>query len=316
MNKPLKIIFAGTPKFAAAHLETLLKTQHNICLVLTQQDKESGRGRKIKKSEVKELARKHNLPLLQPETLKDRLIQDELRDFDADLMVVAAYGLLLPKEVLEIPKYGCINVHASLLPRWRGAAPIQRAIMEGDDKTGITIMQVDEGLDTGAMLLKGECSIEAEDTAKDVHDKLVQIGPDLLAKVLEQMQNNALNPEKQSEQGACYAKKIEKEDAKIDWHKEAETLLREIRAFSPWPISYCRFEKQRVRILKASVIDASVQTLLPGTITKKDDEGIRVATGEGLLNIELLQFPGKKPLEVAEVLRGKGKMFSIWSRFT
>ena len=234
-QKALNIIFAGTPDFAAVALAALLESEHNVIAVYTQPDRPAGRGRKLKASPVKQLALEHNLPVLQPTSLKGAEEQQQLADFQPDLMVVAAYGLLLPKVVLETPRYGCLNIHASLLPRWRGAAPIQRAILAGDSESGVTIMQMDEGLDTGGMLYKLTTPIDDGDSAQQLHDRLAELGADALLQTLAKLPGG-LEPEPQDEAQATYAKKLDKQEAAIDWTHSARQITRQINAFNPWPV--------------------------------------------------------------------------------
>jgi len=231
MRNSLKIIFAGTPEFAALHLEALLGADFNICAVITQEDKPAGRGRKLTSSPVKKVAEKHNISIYQPKTLKDQEIQEIINKLNPDIIVDVACGLLVPKIILDMPKYGCINVHPSLLPRWRGATPIQRAILNGDKETGISIMQMDEGYDTGPVLLQKKCLIEESDTTKTLHDRLVKLGIKTLIEAIEKLLTSSLHAVKQDESGSCYAKKFEKTEAVIDWEKSAIELDRQVRAF-------------------------------------------------------------------------------------
>ena len=232
----MKVIFAGTPEFSVKTLEALIHSSHSVVAVYTQPDRPAGRGRQLTKSPVKQLAEFNHIPVLQPTTLRDPVEQQKLMDFKADVMVVVAYGLILPKPVLSAPRLGCINIHASLLPRFRGAAPIQRAILAGDTETGITIMQMDEGLDTGAMLKKIYCPIEKTDTSATLHEKLAKLGADALIETLENL--TTITPEPQDESKATYAHKISKEEAEIDWHTSAKELSQKIRAFDPWPVAF------------------------------------------------------------------------------
>lgn len=301
----LKIIYAGTPDFAAAALRQLLTaTDHQIVAVYTQPDRPAGRGRKLQASPVKELALEHNIPVEQPERLKDQPdTWEQLRSYNADLMVVAAYGLLLPKEVLEIPRLGCINIHASLLPRWRGAAPIHRAILAGDTQSGITIMQMDEGLDTGAMLYKVSTPIESDETSASLHDRLADLGGMALIESLSMFEQGKLEPEPQDDQLACYAKKLHKEEADIDWHASASTILRQINAFIPWPVSQTSWEGKKIRIWGAVLPEPSAaKGHSPGTVIKTGKEGIEVACGERSLLITHLQLPGKRQQDSASFL--------------
>ncbi len=301
MTQALKIIFAGTPAFAASSLQALLNSEHEVLAVYTQPDRPAGRGRKLTASPVKMLAQEHNLPVLQPASLRDKQIQQVLADWQADVLVVAAYGLILPEPVLLAPRLGCINIHASLLPRWRGAAPIQRAILAGDQQTGITIMQMDAGLDTGDMLHKVACPIESADTAKTLHDKLATLGATALCDTLKLLANGVAVPEKQNDVDANYAKKLQKIEAKIDWTQPAQTLSRTVRAFNPWPVAFTRVDDKNLRIWFAEAVDTSTDAT-PGTVLTESHEGIDVATGNGVLRILQLQLPGGKALDAKQFL--------------
>jgi len=288
-----RIIFAGTPEFSVAPLQALLDAEHQVIAVYTQPDRPAGRGRKLTASPVKQLALTHQIPVFQPESLKTPEAQAELAALDADIMVVVAYGLILPQTVLDTPKQGCLNIHASLLPRWRGAAPIQRAIEAGDDQTGITIMQMDVGLDTGAMLLKTHCPIQPEDTAQTLHDKLATQGAQAIINALAQLEN--LVPEQQDNNQACYATKLTKAEAKIDWSLSARVIQRRIQAFNPWPMAYCEFDGQPLRILAAQALDGPTHQSV-GEVVLLEKLGLDIACGQGLLRITQLQPAGKKPM--------------------
>ncbi len=303
----MRLIFAGTPEFAAHHLTTLVASDHQIVGVYTQPDRPAGRGKKLIASPVKQLAEHHQLPVFQPDSLKSESAQRELSDLNADVMVVVAYGLLLPQAVLDAPKFGCINVHASLLPRWRGAAPIQRAIAAGDTETGITIMQMDIGLDTGDMLVKTHCSIGPEDTGGSLHDKLLQQGGPALLQALAQIENQTLSPEKQDDALANYASKLTKEEACIHWNLPARQLNNMIRAFNPFPVAYFTQNNERVRVWKARPDTASGK---PGTVLQVANDGILVACGENSLWLEELPLPGKKALPAKDILNGHGDRFT------
>lgn len=307
-NTPLKIIFAGTPDFAAYHLRALLSTEHQICAVYTQPDRPSGRGKKLTPSPVKKLALEHSIEVKQPASLKDPQSQRELAELDCDIMIVVAYGLLLPKAVLDIPRHGCINVHGSILPRWRGAAPIQRAIEAGDKTSGVTIMQMDVGLDTGDMLLKAECPILEGDSTTDLHDRLCEIGAPALIETLAQIAQGAAQPEKQEDSLSNYARKIEKAEAEIDWSLDAEVISRKIRAFNPFPICFTFFNDERLRIHKATPITSdSTSTSTPGYMNILNNN-IVVECGAGQLKLEQLQLPGKKAMSTTEFINGSGKL--------
>ena len=304
----LKVIFAGTPDFAAQHLHALLDAGINVVAVYTQPDRPAGRGKQLTASPVKLLAQQHQVPVFQPHSLKEAAAQEQLAALQADLMIVVAYGLLLPTAVLEAPRLGCINVHGSLLPRWRGAAPIQRAIWAGDEQTGITIMQMDEGLDTGDMLFKLACPIEPDDTSASLYDKLAKLGPEGLLTTLDRLAQGQLQPEKQQDALANYARKLSKEEALIDWQLPAAQLERCIRAFNPWPFSYLVIQEQNVKIWQAQVL-AESHTAIPGTVLRTGKEGIDVATAEGVLRLLRLQPPGKKPMQAHELLNSRQDWF-------
>ncbi len=298
----LRLIFAGTPDFAAEALHALIQSPHEIVAVYTQPDRPAGRGQKLTPSPVKQLALQHQLTVLQPVSLKTAEATAQLRALDADVMVVAAYGLILPPEVLEIPRYGCLNIHASLLPRWRGAAPIQRAILAGDSETGITIMQMDKGLDTGAMLLKLTCPITGKDTAASLHDRLASLGAEAIITALDQLPTLTATP--QDDREATYAAKLTKQEAVIDWHRPAEELDRQIRAFNPWPVAQTRVNGQTLRIWSAQSLTDKAN-VPPGTVIGCDKQGIDIACGEGVLRLTWLQPAGSKPMDVAAFLNGR-----------
>ncbi len=298
----MKIIFAGTPTFAATALKVLMGTHHEIVLVLTQPDRPAGRGMKTVSSAVKLLAQQHELTLLQPDTLKSPALLTQLQALKADVMIVAAYGLILPKGVLDIPRYGCLNIHASLLPRWRGAAPIQRAILAGDRETGITLMQIDVGLDTGVMLLKQSIAIARDDTAQTLHDKLCVLGAQSVVEGLALLQQEKIVPSCQDEALACYAPKIKKIEAAIDWQLTAEQIDRIVRAFNPNPGAYSYIHGGMLKIWRAQIIAGD--SAEPGTIVATERHGITVACGKDNLMLEAVQKPGGKKLSAAEFLLG------------
>ncbi|MDX7703142.1 methionyl-tRNA formyltransferase [Aeromonas caviae] len=307
MNK-LKLIFAGTPDFAARHLAALLSSGHEVVAVYTQPDKPAGRGQKLTASPVKELALAHDLPVYQPATLRNEAAQAELAALGADLMVVVAYGLILPKAVLDTPRLGCINVHGSLLPRWRGAAPIQRSIWAGDAETGVTIMQMDVGLDTGAMIRKVTCPIASDETSASLYDKLAGLGPQALVDTLDAMAAGDTAAEPQDDALANYAEKLSKEEARIDWSMDAVAIERCIRAFNPWPISWFDVAGQTVKVWQAEVV-AQDHGQAAGTLLKADKQGIEVATGQGVLRLLTLQPPGKKAMSVSDLLNSRRDWF-------
>ncbi len=298
----MKIIFAGTPEFSVSVLTALINAGHNIVGVYCQPDRPKGRGRVLTPCPVKTQALEYNLPVLQPESLKDEEAQTELKNLNAAVMVVVAYGQILPKEVLKIPQYGCLNIHASLLPRWRGAAPIQRAILAGDKTTGIGIMQMNEGLDTGAILLEKTCAITNTDTAQSLHDKLASLGADAIVTALKNLKN--LSPTPQNKTEVTYAKKLKKDEAWINWTQSATQINRQIRAFNPYPIAQTnttsdKFNEKTLRILSATAINNNHNSQ-PGEIIKHDKKECLVATGDGILSLKTVQLSGKKALNITD----------------
>lgn len=308
MSDSLRIIFAGTPDFAARHLNALINSEHEVVGVLTMPDRPAGRGKKITAGPVKELAQQHNIPVFQPATLRKEENHQWLHEQQADIMIVVAYGMILPQAVLDIPRLGCLNVHGSLLPAWRGAAPIQRALWAGDAETGVTIMQMDAGLDTGDMLYKAACEITAEDTSASLYEKLADIGPQALLHTLSLLCRNELQPEPQDSGLVTYAEKLSKEEARLDWNLSAAQLERCIRAFNPWPVSYLLIDEQPVKVWQANVIAAPV-TAAPGTVISADKSGIQIATTDGILNITQLQPAGKKPMSATDILNSRKEWF-------
>lgn len=309
MSDSLRIIFAGTPDFAAHHLDALLASAHQVVGVFTQPDRPAGRGKKLMPSPVKVLAQEHNVPVFQPASLRPAENQQLIADLNADVMVVVAYGLILPKAVLDMPRLRCINVHGSLLPRWRGAAPIQRSLWAGDAETGVTIMQMDVGLDTGDMLYKLSCPITAQDTSATLYDKLAGLGPQGLLETLRQLATGEAQPEVQDDTLVTYAEKLSKEEARLDWRLPAEQLERCIRAFNPWPVSYFIIDEQPVKVWKASVLETE-SSAAPGTILDAGKQGIQIATARGVLNIEELQPAGKKAMKAHELLNSRREWFT------
>lgn len=308
MSDSLRIIFAGTPDFAARHLDALLSSQHQVVGVFTQPDRPAGRGKKLMPSPVKVLAAEKEIPVYQPASLRPAENQQLVADLKADVMVVVAYGLILPKSVLDMPRLGCINVHGSLLPRWRGAAPIQRSLWAGDAQTGVTIMQMDVGLDTGDMLHKLACDIGTEDTSATLYDKLADLGPQGLLETLSQLASGTAKPEVQDEAQVTYAEKLSKEEARVDWSLPAAQLERCIRAFNPWPMSWMEIDGQPVKVWRASTIDKQTD-VAPGTILEASKQGIQVATTEGVLNLEELQPAGKKAMKAQDLLNSRREWF-------
>ncbi|MBO6849464.1 MAG: methionyl-tRNA formyltransferase [Marinobacter sp.] len=299
----MRIVFAGTPDFAATALKALVDHRHDVVGVYSQPDRPAGRGRKLTPTPVKQVALDANIPVFQPPSLKTPEAQQQLRDLRPDVMIVAAYGLILPPAVLAIPSHGCLNIHASLLPRWRGAAPIHRAIEAGDRETGITIMQMDEGLDTGAMLLKVITAIEDVDTGGSLHDRLAELGGKAIVKALELLKKGELQGEAQNNDLACYAHKLSKDEGHIDWNLEASAIARQVRAFNPWPGTYTDLNGQRVRIHQARALDESPGQV-PGTVLKRQRDGIDVACGTGVLRITSLQLPGARAQTPNDLING------------
>lgn len=314
MDQGLRIIFAGTPEFAAEHLKALLASRHQVIAVYSQPDRPAGRGKKLTASPVKEVALAHEIPVYQPLNFKSPDAVAELAALNADLMVVVAYGLILPKVVLDAPRLGCINVHASILPRWRGAAPIQRAVEAGDTETGVTIMQMDVGLDTGDMLIKAFCPILSEDTGGSLHDKLISIGTPALINALDLIQAGTIKPEKQDDSLSNYAPKLNKEEAALNWQLSAAELERKVRAFNPFPVAHTRqagaSDDQRIRIWTAAASNKT-STASPGSIIHINDQGLWIACKQGQLILEQLQLPGKKAMNVSDILRGHPDLFKV-----
>jgi methionyl-tRNA formyltransferase len=311
--RDLRVVFGGTPDFAAHHLDALIAAGCQLVGVFTQPDRPAGRGKKLTPSPVKELAQGHGLPVFQPASLKDPDAQRLLTDLAPDLFVVVAYGLLLPRAVLDIPRHGCINVHASLLPRWRGAAPIQRAIEAGDSLTGITIMGMDVGLDTGDMLRKVSCPIAADDTGGSLHDKLAALGPPALLATIADIARGETHPEKQDDSLATYAAKISKQEAEIDWRGDAIVIDRRIRAFNPFPVAYTLLAGESLRIWRAAPVTTE-HSAAPGTLLAVDDDSVTLACGHGALRLLEVQLPGKKRMPMAELLRGNPRLFAPGQR--
>jgi methionyl-tRNA formyltransferase len=310
---PLQLVFAGTPEFAAAHLQALIDSPHQLVAVYTQPDRPAGRGRRLTASPVKNLAQAASIPVCQPASLKQADAQRELAEFKPDALVVVAYGLLLPQEVLDIPRFGCINVHASLLPRWRGAAPIQRAIEAGDSSSGVTIMKMDAGLDTGPMLATSELPVTADMTAGELHDALLQVGTGTLVEVLDSLPQKLANAKAQDEALSCYAHKIQKAETELDWSQDAGTLHRKILAFNPFPVTWTRLQQQRLKVWAAE-LPVTTTAGSAGEIVAVDSAGITVACGIGNLRLTRLQLPGGKPLSVSQLLLAHSDRFAVGER--
>jgi len=307
MSQALRIVFAGTPEFAAEHLKALLDTPHQIVAVYTQPDRPAGRGQKLMPSPVKQLAAQHGLPVLQPPTLRAPEAQAELAALQPDLMVVVAYGLILPQAVLDIPRLGCINSHASLLPRWRGAAPIQRAVQAGDAESGVTVMQMEAGLDTGPMLLKVSTPISAEDTGGSLHDRLARLGPPAVVEAIAGLAAGTLKGEVQDDALATYAHKLSKDEAKLDWSRPAVELERAVRAFDPWPVCHTTLNGEPLKVWAARLGEGQGE---PGKILDASRDGLLVGCGEGSLLLTRVQLPGGKPLAFADLFNSRREQFA------
>ncbi|WP_137973901.1 methionyl-tRNA formyltransferase [Pseudomonas sp. F(2018)] len=303
----MRIIFAGTPEFAAQHLQALLDAGREIVAVYTQPDRPAGRGQKLMPSPVKQLALQHSIAVYQPQTLRDPAAQAELAALKPDLMVVVAYGLILPQVVLDTPRLGCINSHASLLPRWRGAAPIQRAIQAGDASSGVTVMQMEAGLDTGPMLLKVTTTITAEDTGGSLHDRLAQLGSAAVVEAVTKLAAGELQGEVQDDSLATYAHKLNKDEARLDWSRPADKLERLVRAFNPWPICHSTLNGEPLKVLAAQLGEGNGT---PGTVLAADKNGLTVACGEGALRLTRLQLPGGKPLAFSDLYNSRREQFA------
>nr|VFJ62751.1 MAG: methionyl-tRNA formyltransferase [Candidatus Kentron sp. FW] len=317
----MRIVFAGTPDFAAIILGALLENNESpnaksprpdtrlpddwpVVAVYTQPDRSVGRGRKPAPSAVKQLALDHRLPVYQPSSCRDREAWQSLAALEPDILVVAAYGLILPREVLEIPRHGCINVHGSLLPRWRGAAPIQRAIQAGDTRTGVSIMQMEEGLDTGPVLRLADCPIDAEDTSASLHDRLAALGARTLIRTLHDVKAGKANPIPQDHALATYARRITKSEGELDWNRTAVELERQVRAFVPWPIAYTSLDDRLLRVWESTVVELNEKEVLPGSMVACSPAGIDIATREGALRLLTVQRPGARPVPIADFVHG------------
>lgn len=300
----LRIIYAGTPEFAVPALESLSRSEHRLVAIYTQPDRPAGRGQKMQQSPVKKLALEHDLPVYQPTNFSDASALDDLRALNADLMVVAAYGLLLPPAVLEVPRLGCINIHASLLPRWRGASPIQQAILAGDEISGVTLMKMDKGLDTGAMIASRSVVIDPSWSAADLHDSLAPLGAELLLESLDHIEQALQQALVQDESLATYAPRLTKQQAEVDWNKPAQELLREIRAFNPWPVSYTFIDNENLRLWYAR-INLELEPGSPGYVVAHDADGVYISCGQGVLQLTELQFSGRNKCSAAQALNAR-----------
>lgn len=309
----MKVIFMGTPDFSVGTLEALVEAGHEVCLVVTQPDKPKGRGKEMQYTPVKEAALRHGIEVYQPRKIREPECVEKLKQYQADIMVVIAFGQILPKEILEMTPYGCVNVHASLLPKYRGAAPIQWSIIDGEEVTGVTTMQMDEGLDTGDMLLKTEVPITAEETGESLHDKLAEAGAKLCVETLVKLQEGSIQPEKQGESPTAYARMLDKKLGNIDWSKSAAEIERLVRGLNSWPSAYTHWNKKVMKIWKADVVDEN-STKEPGSVVKVEKDGFYVQTGDGCLKVLELQIPGKKRMDAGAFLRGytleAGEVFS------
>ena len=299
----MRVIFMGTPDFAVGTLEALVKSEHEVVAVVTQPDKPKGRGKAMQPTPVKEVALRENIPVLQPKKVREPEVVEELSKLNADVIVVVAFGQIIPKTILDLTKYGCINVHGSLLPKYRGAAPIQWAVIDGEKESGITTMQMDEGLDTGDMLLKKVIPLEKEETGGSLFDKLSAAGAELLQATLTALEKGTVTPEKQGESPTAYAKMLTKEMGAIDWNKDAVSIERLIRGLNPWPSAYTHVHDKTLKIWRAEVV-AGDETKAPGTVLPGGKGELLVQTGKDALKITELQLEGKKRMDTAAFLRG------------
>lgn len=300
----MRVIFMGTPDFSVGTLEALIAAGHEVCLAVTQPDKPKGRGGKMQYTPVKEKALFYNIPVYQPKRVRDPECVEELRKYNADVMVVVAFGQILPKEILEMTPYGCINVHASLLPKYRGAAPIQWAIIEGEEVTGVTTMQMDEGLDTGDMILKTEVPVAADETGESLHDKLAAAGAALCVETLKALEDGTAVREKQGESPTAYAKMLTKELGDIDWAEPAVKIERIVRGLNSWPSAYTHWNGKVMKIWRAAAEASEAADVQPGTVVSVEKESFAVQTGDGVLRVLEVQMPGKKRMDAGAFMRG------------
>ncbi|MFI3212611.1 MAG: methionyl-tRNA formyltransferase [Eubacteriales bacterium] len=298
----MNVVFMGTPDFSVGALEAIIKAGHHVTCVVTQPDKRKGRGKEMQYTPVKECALQHNIPVFQPVKIKTPEAIEELRQYEADIFVVAAFGQILSQEILDMPQYGCVNIHASLLPKYRGAAPIQWAILDGEETTGVTIMQMNAGLDTGDMLLKREVEITSVETGESLHDKLAMVGADLIVEALVEIEAGNITPEKQDDTHTCYAKMLTKSLGEIDWSVEGDAIERKIRGLNSWPSAYTYYKGKTFKIWESTLLEEQSDT--PGVIVRVEKDGIFVASGKGTLKITQLQLEGKKRMQVKDFLLG------------
>lgn len=299
----MKVVYMGTPDFAVAPLEAIIQAGHQVTAVVTQPDKQKGRGKEVQMTPVKECALKHGIPVFQPVRIREQEAVEKLREFPADIFVIAAFGQLLSQEILDMPSFGCVNIHASLLPAYRGAAPIQWAVINGEKETGVTIMQMEKGLDTGDMLLKAVVPIEPKETGESLHDKLMEAGAELIVKALPLIEKGELVPEKQDDAKSSYASRLNKAMGRIDWKQDAAVLERLVRGLNSWPSAYTTFRGKTLKIWEADVIERDAE-LWPGTVEGVEKSYLDVACGKGVLRIYSLQLEGKKRMAVKDFLLG------------
>lgn len=309
----MKIVFMGTPDFAVGALEAIIQAGHQVTAVVTQPDKPKGRGKEMQITPVKACALKYDIPVFQPVKIKTQEAVEQLRTYEADIFVVAAFGQILSEEILNMPKYGCVNIHASLLPKYRGAGPIQWVILDGEKETGVTIMQMDKGLDTGDMLLSCKVSIDEKETGDSLHDKLAQAGANLIVEALPKIEAGELTPVKQKDEESCYAKMLQKSMGQIDWSKETAQIERLVRGLNSWPSAYTSYHGKTLKIWASDVSDkvgeksclsAETEQLVPGTVIDVDKDAFYVKTGDGSLKITEIQLEGKKRMPVKDFLLG------------